>query len=99
MPDLITESGRRILKHFSQVSVAEPDRNTPSAYLDGVLADSKSVPQLDGLVTGGRHNLAVIGRECHAQDILGVPNKLSGGGATGGGTLQQKCQKEDTASR
>lgn len=47
-------------------------------YLDGVFADSKSVPELDGLVTGARNNLAVISREGHAQDILGVSNESPG---------------------
>lgn len=51
--------------------------------LDGVLADSQGVPQLDGLVPGTRHDLAVVSRESHAQDVLGVTHKAAGGGATG----------------
>lgn len=51
-------------------------------YLDGVFADSKSVPQLDGLVPRAGHNLAVIGREGHTQDILGMSNKSASGGTT-----------------
>lgn len=54
-----------------------------TTHLDGVLANSKSVPQLDGLVAGARHNLTVVSREGHAQNILGVSNKLAGGEATG----------------
>lgn len=34
-------------------------------YLDGVLADTKSVPELHGSVTRTRHNLAVVSREGH----------------------------------
>lgn len=51
-------------------------------HLDGVLADSKSVPQLDGLVPGARHDLAVISRESHAQNILCVSNEPAGGETT-----------------
>lgn len=53
------------------------------AYLNGVFANTKGVPQLDGLVPGARHNLAVISRESHAQNILSVANKVASGGATG----------------
>lgn len=51
----------------------------PAAHLNGVLANAESVPQLDGLVPRARHDLAVISREGHAQNILGVSNKLAGG--------------------
>ena len=46
-------------------------------YLDGVLADSQGVPQLDGLVPRARDNLAIVLRESHAEDILGVSHKAS----------------------
>lgn len=52
-------------------------------YLDGVLADSQGVPQLDGLVSGSRHDLTVVSRESHTQNILGVSNKTAGCSATG----------------
>ena len=55
------------------------------AYLDGVLADTQGVPQLDGLVPRARHDLAVVGREGHAEDVLGVSHEAAGGGAAGGG--------------
>lgn len=44
----------------------ETDARDPIAvaiFLDGVLAFSQSVPQLDGLVARSRHDLTVIGRE------------------------------------
>lgn len=41
-----------------------------SLFLDGVLALSKGVPQLDGLVPASRDDLTVINRESHAEDIL-----------------------------
>lgn len=60
------------------VSAPQNTLTWATSYLDGVFADSKSVPELDGPVTGARNNLAVIGREGHAQDILGVPNESPG---------------------
>lgn len=57
------------------------DRHDGAADLDSVFADSQSVPQLDGLVPGARHNLAVVCRKCHAQNILGMTHKLTGGEA------------------
>jgi len=48
-------------------------------YLDGVLALSKGVPQLDGLVAGPWHNLTIIGRESDAHDVLGVVLETAGG--------------------
>jgi len=36
----------------------------------GVLALTKSVPQLDGLVTGGRNDLTIVLRESDGEDIL-----------------------------
>ena len=41
-------------------------------FLDGVLALSQGVPQLDGLVPGPRHDLPVVGGEGHGEDLLGV---------------------------
>lgn len=51
------------------------------SHLDGVFADTQCVPQLDGLVPGARHNLAVISREGDTQHILGVSNKAAGCGS------------------
>ena len=56
----------------------ELDNKLPM-YLDGVLADTQGVPQLDGLVARTRHNLSVISGEGNAQNILGVADKATGG--------------------
>lgn len=47
-------------------------------FLQGVLAFTEGVPQLDGLVTGRRHNLTVVWGETHGEDVLGVTNELAG---------------------
>ena len=54
---------------------AEPDTANPvrvALVLDGVLALSQRVPQLDGLVSAGGHDLPVVHGEGHGQDVLGV---------------------------
>lgn len=50
--------------------------------LDGVLANSQSVPQLDGSVASGRNDLTVVSRESDREDVLGVSNKSSGSVST-----------------
>jgi len=50
-----------------------------SILVDGILALTQSVPQLDGLVSSSRDNLSVISGESNAQNILGVSNESSGG--------------------
>ena len=40
--------------------------------LDGVLALSQGVPQLDSLVSAGGHDLPVVSGERHGEDVLGV---------------------------
>ena len=60
----------------------EPNAGHPvgvTLLLDGVLALSKGVPQLDGLVAGSRDNLTIVSRESHAHDILSVVLKTAGG--------------------
>lgn len=52
--------------------------------LDGVLAHSQGVPQLDGFIPGARHNLTVISRESDTQDIFGVADKAASRSPTGG---------------
>lgn len=52
--------------------------------LDGVLAHSQSVPQLDGFIPGARDDLTVIRRESYTQDIFGVANKAASRRATEG---------------
>jgi hypothetical protein len=49
---------------------------------DVVLALSEGVPQFDGSVTGTRHDLTVVGREGDREDIVGVANEATGGGAS-----------------
>jgi len=53
----------------------EPDAGDPvlvAVLLDGVLALGQGVPQLDGLVPRGGHDLPVVGGEGHGQHVLGV---------------------------
>ena len=53
----------------------EPHAGDPvlvAILLDGVLALGKSVPQLDGLVPGGGHDLPVVSREGDGEHVLGV---------------------------
>ena len=47
--------------------------------LDGVLALSQGVPQLDGLVPASGHDLPVVHREGHGEDVLGVVLEPAGG--------------------
>ena len=51
--------------------------------LNGVLADSESVPEFDGVVSRARDYLSVVGREGYTHDILCVSHKPPSGGATG----------------
>ena len=46
---------------------------------NGVLALGEGVPQLDGLVPTGGHNLPVVGGKGHGQDVLGVVLEPAGG--------------------
>merc|ERR1719150_1850038 len=60
----------------------KPDTAHPvrvTFVLDGVLALSQGVPQLDGLVSAGRHDLPVVSRESHGEDVLGVVLEPAGG--------------------
>ena len=60
----------------------EPNAGHPvgvTLLLDGVLALSKGVPQLDGLVAGSRDNLTIVSGESHAHNILGMIFKTAGG--------------------
>ena len=61
---------------------AGPDTADPVGVplvLDGVLALSQGVPQLDGLVSAGGHDLPVVSREGHGEDVLGVVLEPAGG--------------------
>merc|ERR1719468_1245607 len=60
----------------------EPDTADPvgvTLITDGVLALGQGVPQLDGLVPAGGHNLPVVGGEGHGQHVLGVVLEPAGG--------------------
>lgn len=46
---------------------------------DVELALAESVPELDGAVTGTRHDLTVVGRERDAEDVTSVADELPGG--------------------
>jgi len=46
---------------------------------NGVLALSKSVPKLDGLITGTRNDLTVVYGEGNREDVLVVTNETTGG--------------------
>lgn len=50
---------------------------------DGVLAVTEGVPQLDGAVTRAGDNLSVVGGEGDGENIVGVADESSGGGASG----------------
>jgi len=52
-----------------------------SLFINGVFALSKSIPQLNSLVSGTRNNLSVISREGNRKDVLSVSNKSSSGGS------------------
>ena len=61
----------------------EPDAGDPLAMavlvLDGVLALTESVPQLNGSVSGTTHDLSVVRGESNGENILGVTEESSGG--------------------
>ena len=59
-----------------------PDAADPvgvALIADGVLALGEGVPQLDGLVPAGGHDLPVVGGEGHGQHVLGVVLEPAGG--------------------
>ena len=64
--------------------------------MDGVLAHTKGVPELDGVVTGTRHNLSVVSRESHAEHILCVADKPPCSFTTTG-TGGEKRSEENTS--
>lgn len=60
----------------------EADAGDPlgvTILLDGELALTEGVPELDGLVTGSRDDLTVISREGNREDIVGVTDEATGG--------------------
>ncbi|KAJ6289222.1 hypothetical protein OIU76_025100 [Salix suchowensis] len=57
-------------------------------FLNGVLAFTKSIPQLDCLIPGSRNDLPVIYRESNRQHILGVANESA--------SRDTRCQVPET---
>lgn len=51
--------------------------------VEGVLALTKGVPELDGVVTGRGDNLSVVRREGNREDLLGMTDETTGGLAGG----------------
>lgn len=65
---------------------AEADARHPLGVAllgDGVLAVTEGVPELDGSVARARDNLAVVGGEGDGEDVVGVADEATGGGAGG----------------
>ena len=48
-----------------------------TSFSDGVLTLTESVPELDRTVTRGRHDLTVVEREGHGEDVFGVSHESS----------------------
>ena len=63
----------------------EADARDPfgvTLILDLEFAFTKSVPELDGLVTRARDDLSVVGREGDGENILGVTDETTSGEAS-----------------
>ena len=54
-----------------------------SLLVNGELAVTKGVPELDGAIAGSGDNLSVVGGERNRENIVGVSYESAGGG-TGG---------------
>ena len=64
----------------------ESDAGNPlgvAVLLDGELADTDGVPELDGSVPSGGEDLTVVGREGDGENVLGVADESSDGVAAG----------------
>ena len=48
-------------------------------FLDGVLANTQSIPQLDGAITGGGDDLTVVSGEGDGENVLGVADEATSG--------------------
>ena len=48
-------------------------------FLDGVLANTQSIPQLDGAITSGGDDLTVVSGEGDGENVLGVTNEATSG--------------------
>lgn len=63
----------------AETNARNPLRVTLGISSNGVFALSKSVPKLNSLITGSRHNLTVVHGEGNRKDILGVSNEATSG--------------------
>jgi len=68
-----------VLSVWREADAANPF--SVSLIFNGVLALSKSVPELNSFVSRSRNDLSVVSREGNAQHILSVSDKTSGGSA------------------
>jgi len=85
LPDLdnlvpSTRNNDRVCRVRREADAGDPLGVT--IFGDVVLALSEGVPQFDGSVTGTRHDLTVVGREGDREDIVGMANEATGGGAS-----------------
>ena len=80
LDDLVptTRDDDRVGRVGGETNARDPVAVTIFGQLE--LAFTKSVPQLDGLVTGTRDDLTVISGEADGQDITSVTNETAGGG-------------------
>jgi hypothetical protein len=53
-----------------------------TVLLDVVFAFTEGVPELDGAVSGTRHNLPVVSTEADREHIGGVANESASGGSS-----------------
>jgi len=70
-----TRYNGRVLGVGRESNTTDPLRVT--LIFDGVLALTKCIPKLDGLITRARDNLSVVSREGNAENVFGVSNKTS----------------------
>lgn len=67
----------RILRIWAESHAGNPVGMTLVG--DGELAVAECIPKLDCAIARARHNLTVVGRERHREDIVVVANKTAGG--------------------
>jgi len=79
LDELVPTSGDddRVLRVRGESHAGDP--LSVALVSDGVLAVTEGVPELDGAVTGAGDDLAVVGGEADAKDIVGVADETAGG--------------------
>ena len=98
VPDLhelipATRHDDRVGGHRGEANARDPF-GVRVGILDGVLALTQSIPQLDSLIAGAGNNLAVVDGERDGQHILGMANE-----SASGGTRVQVPKAESTVPR